>query len=209
MGWSRRQTIASGAKARVNETSVFIAGQILINVNVNNMSETLFPLEITHTHLVNAAYKWVLKSGGCGVAFREFNTGASNGEYPDVIGFYCGGSLLIECKASRSDFHADKTKRFRQFPQLGMGTKRYYCCPVGLLKFAELPKGWGLLEVNGDHKVKATRPLIRQIRNYPHEHIPDYEHEKNLKAEHELMYSALRRLHIRGRIEEVYDERTK
>lgn len=89
------------------------------------MSETLFPLEITHAHLVNAAYKWVLKSGGCGVAFREFRTYCCNGEQPDVIGFYSGGSVLIECKASRSDFYADRSKmlgniRHKEWVQRGI-----------------------------------------------------------------------------------------
>lgn len=90
-----------------------------------------------------------------------------------------------------------------------MGTKRYYCCPKGLLKKDELPEGWGLLEVNGDHSVKATRPIVTLVNDYGHDYRTDFEHEKNLKAEHELMYSALRRLQIRGRIEEVYDERPK
>lgn len=170
------------------------------------MSETLFPLKLTHAQLVMAGYKWALKRGGCGVAFREFRTYATNGEHPDVIGFSSGGSLLIECKISRSDFLLDKRKRFRQNPAFGMGRIRYYCCPTGLIKKEELPEGWGLLEVNSDYKVKATRPLITLINDYGHEYIDDFRHENNLKAEHELMYSALRRLHLRGRIEEIYSE---
>lgn len=170
------------------------------------MPETFFPIQLTHAQLVTAAYKWLLKSGGCGVAFREFKTFASNGEIPDVIGFYSGGSKLIECKASRADFFADRQKSFRIHPVLGMGDIRYYCCPKGLLKKEELPTGWGLLEVDEKGKAKANRPTVTLTNGSGFEYKTDYRHEKNLKAEHELMYSALRRLHIRGRIEEVYTD---
>jgi hypothetical protein len=166
----------------------------------------LFPTILSHANLVTAAYKWVLKNGACGVAFREFRTNCCNGEHPDVIGFNSGGSVLIECKASRADFFADRNKSFRQTPALGMGDIRYYCCPKGLLKKEELPEGWGLLEVDNTGKAKASRPLVRLLNDYGNEYTTDYRHEKNLKAEHELMYSALRRLHLRGRIEEVYSD---
>lgn len=167
---------------------------------------SLFPITLTHAQLVTAAYDWILKRGRCGVAFREFRTGASNGEHPDVIGFYCGGSVLIECKASRADFLADRQKMFRKHPQLGMGTIRYYCCPKGLLKKEELPEGWGLLEIDEKGKAKAIRPRATMTNEAGNQYDGDYRHEKNLKAEHELMYSALRRLHLRGRIEEVYSD---
>ncbi|MCP3944994.1 MAG: hypothetical protein GY710_26450 [Desulfobacteraceae bacterium] len=68
----------------------------------------------THTHdeLIKIAEKWLLKR--CGFAFRELTTFAS--ETPDVIGFRQGESILIECKTSRADFHADKKKIFRRRP---------------------------------------------------------------------------------------------
>lgn len=34
----------------------------------------------------------------------------------------------------------------------------------------------------------------------------DYKHERNVRAEMGLMYSGLRRLHLRRRIEEIYDD---
>lgn len=154
---------------------------------------------MTHVVLVQIAYDWVLKNGyGC--AFREFRTLACNGEFPDVIGFCSGGeSVVVECKVSRADFLADQKKRFRRTPELGMGSKRFYCAPAGLIKPEELPAGWGLLEVNQKAKVKAVvHPWKDWKTRYDH-------NVKNWKAEHGLMYSALRRLHLRGRIEEVYD----
>ena len=145
---------------------------------------------MTHKDLIEPAYKWVLNSGKCGVAFKEFKTANSAGEEPDVIGFHGGGkSILIECKATRADFLSDKKKRFRRIPSLGMGTERYYFCPTGLIKDIELPFAWGLIYFNGSR----CRRIVRSSWIL-----------KNLKAEHELMYSALRRLHIRNRIPEVY-----
>ena len=164
----------------------------------------LFPLEITHAQLVEAAYKWITKRGGCGVAFKEFKTYASNGEIPDVVGFYSGGSMIIECKASRSDFLADKNKHFRKTPENGMGDRRYYCCPAGMIKVEELPTGWGLLYV--DEFYHVTRKHYPKMKADWGDYEVPYKHKKNLKAEHELMYSALRRLQIRGRIEEVYTD---
>lgn len=159
---------------------------------------TLFPH--THKDLVNIAYNWILRRSSCGVAFKEFNTNACNGEYPDVIGFGTWGhSVLVEVKISRSDFFADRKKFFRIHPEQGMGTQRFYCCPSGLLKKEDMPSGWGLIWVN--EKGKATMVHSPYTGNIAERHQG---FQKNIKAEHGLMYSALRRLHIRGRIDEVY-----
>jgi len=162
---------------------------------------------MTHKDLVEVGYKWVLKSGGCGVAFKELNSGAFNGEYPDVIGFASGGhSLLIEVKTSRSDFLSDSRKRFRKDPKIGMGSYRYYLCPKGLIKREELPEGWGLIYV--DDKLRARveyKPMIEVVKEcgtYKYH----YTHEKCLKSEHGLMYSALRRLFIKGYVKHIYDK---
>lgn len=156
---------------------------------------------MTHAMLVQIAYKWVLRNG-CGVAFREFRTLACNGEFPDVIGFSSGGhSVLIECKVSRADFQADKKKTFRSTPELGMGCYRFFCCPKGLLQEEDIPAGWGLIEVDVKGKPRAT---IHPWREWA---TRNNRNPKNWKAEHGLMYSALRRLALRGRIDEVYDEK--
>jgi hypothetical protein len=158
----------------------------------------LFPL--THKQLVGIAYQWLLKNCSCGVAFKEFHTMASNGEHPDVIGFGSWGhSVLIEVKISRSDFFADRKKRFRQFPEMGMGTQRYYCCPAGLLTKEDLPDGWGLVYVDESAKAKCVYSPYKGNIAERHKGFT-----KNIHAEHGLMYSALRRLFLRGRIEEIY-----
>lgn len=153
-----------------------------------------------HKILVNAAYHWALKNGGCGVAFKELRSHACNGEHPDVIGFGAWGySIVIECKSSRSDFYADQKKSFRQNPALGMGTQRFYCCPTGLLKPNDLPEGWGLIYVNEKLKTKCVHQPYKGNISKRNDGF-----DKNIKAEHGLMYSALRRLHLRGHMDEIY-----
>ena len=80
----------------------------------------------------------------CSVVLYEFATAAD--ENPDVIGWAPGaGSVLIECKLSRSDFLRDGTKSVRSNPRAGMGHRRYYLCPPDLIQLKDLPPKWGLL----------------------------------------------------------------
>ncbi len=160
---------------------------------------------MTHSKIVEIAYKWVLKNASCGVAFKEFKSVNYSGEIPDVIGFGSGHSVLVECKVSRNDFLSDKSKPFRQRPEIGMGDKRYYCCPKGLISKDELPYGWGLIYINEKNKaIVHYSPQIEIVKEYGtrKEWI---KHKKCIKSEHMLLYSALRRLHLRGRIDEIYD----
>lgn len=158
---------------------------------------------ITHDDLVQIAYRWVLTARSCGVAFREFNSAACNGEYPDVIGFGAWGhSVVVECKISRSDFARDKLKSFRKSPEQGMGSQRFFCCPTGLVHPDELPEGWGLVYVSETRKARiAHDPYGGNVR------WRKTPMEKNIKAEHGLMYSALRRLHLRGLLDTIYENR--
>jgi hypothetical protein len=97
-----------------------------------------------HKALVSAAAEWAKKRYP--VVLTEVVSCAR--ETPDVMGFKSDQSVLIECKASRSDFHRDKHKVVRMMPENGMGRVRYYCAPTGLLKADDMPNGWGLLGVN-------------------------------------------------------------
>lgn len=152
----------------------------------------------THKELVDIAYKWVLKNASCGVAFKELST--LEAEIPDVIGFGAfGHSVVIECKATYVDFKADRKKPFRQNPEKGMGSHRYYCCPTGLIKPDELPEGWGLIYVDDKHKARCV------VKPYKGNNVHRNKQDKNTQAEYSIMYSALRRLHLRGRIEEIYE----
>lgn len=142
---------------------------------------------ITHNDLVCIGYKWLLRSTPCGVAMKDLATWSY--EQADVMGF-CGNgiSILIECKTSRSDFFNDRKKVFRIYPDLGMGSQRFYLCPEGLIKEHELPNGWGLLYVNDKGKVKVIK------QNYKGSNLRDTAFTKNINNEYSVMYSALRRL---------------
>lgn len=153
---------------------------------------------MTHDDLCLRAEKW-LKTQGCGVVFHDrFQPYTPNGEQPDAIGWKDGLSFLVECKTSRSDFLADKKKKFRIDPSLGMGDYRFYMCPPGVIKEEDLPEGWGLLYVTP----KQVRKVVFPKSNCWHNFKP---FEANKIAENYMMLSALRRLTIRGHLDAIYE----
>lgn len=142
--------------------------------------------EISHQELVDRAFLY-LHTIRCSVRFKERITSIS--ENPDAMGF--GGrhfSVLIECKASKADFLTDKKKWFRRKPIDGMGYKRYFMAPVGLLKPSEIPKGWGLLEV-----YEKTPRMNRRVRVTVE---AESFYERNREAEISYLVSAIRRINI-------------
>lgn len=145
---------------------------------------------LTHTKIIEYSRK-VLKRAGtmwkCGITFAELST--ANTEIPDVLGFQSDGSALIEAKASRSDFLSDKKKKFRKYPQIGMGNYRFYACPKGIIKKEELPDKWGLIYVS--EKGRSTL-VVKPERQ-----------ECNLRAENTYMYSVLRRIIIYNKTKEI------
>lgn len=105
----------------------------------------------THAELVERAGRWLRNSAHtkidsvtgdpcvvrCGVVLTDPPGGS---EHPDAIGWSNGGgcSVLIECKASRCDFLADKTKWIRRVckqngEKHGLGQFRFYMAPVGII----------------------------------------------------------------------------
>jgi hypothetical protein len=133
-----------------------------------------------HSTLVAMGVQWLSRK--CSVVLYEFATPAD--ENPDVIGWISGaGSVLIECKLTRSDFLRDAEKTVRKNPRAGMGQRRYYLCPPDLIQVKDLPPKWGLLW--------ATRGQIivkREARGHA---------ERNLPAEVQFLSSMLRRAQIR------------
>lgn len=100
---------------------------------------------MTHADLVARDVRWLSGTRGCGVVLTRPNNWSF--ELPDAIGFYADGfSVLVECKVSRADFHRDKSKFHRLFPEMGAGSHRFYLTPPGLLQREEVPHPWGLLE---------------------------------------------------------------
>lgn len=111
--------------------------------------------DLTHNELCRLAVTWLQRPAsrygpGCQVAFSEAKA-ADNGEIPDAIGFRALGwercSVLVEAKATRSDFLADRDKPHRTDPTTGIGTYRYFLAPAGIIDVSELPARWGLVEV--------------------------------------------------------------
>lgn len=82
-----------------------------------------------------------------------------------------------------------------------MGNWRFFICPKGLISKDELPWNWGLIEVNEKGKaIMVFNPFGKGniYSNWTSQ-------EKNEQAEKQMMFSALRRLHLRKRIEEIYE----
>lgn len=152
-----------------------------------------------HAELVERAARW-LKSFGCGVVFDDrFQARTSSGGKPDALGFKAGVSILIECKSTRADFLADKKKKVRQQPELGVGDWRFYLCPTGVIKPEELPEGWGLLYYEGRSVKKITgipnNALLERGKPF----------SGNAEDEQRILYSALRRVVLRGHFDCVYE----
>ena len=148
--------------------------------------------KMTHCELVKIAERWLVCSRKCGAVLTELVTLGM--ETPDAIGFRDGTSTLIECKTSRSDFLADARKLFRRNPWMGMGTFRFYLCPVGVITVQDLPEKWGLIWVN--EKGKAKMQVGPQGNIWSSQEAFRFV-EKNVQAEQAMLVSALRR--IQGR----------
>lgn len=124
--------------------------------------------------------RWL--SRRCSVVLYEFATAAD--ENPDVIGWASGaGSLLMECKLTRSDFLRDAAKIVRRNPRAGMGQRRYYLCPSEVIMVTDLPPKWGLIWA-----AKGQLIVKREARGHA---------ARNLPAEIEFLSSMLRRAQIR------------
>lgn len=111
---------------------------------------------MTHADLVRLACEWLRKRRRFAVVIGDARANIVN-EQPDAIGWNAAGfSVLIECKTSRADFRRDKRKHQRRHPTSGMGWERIYLAPAGVVPIAELPPGWGLLEVNAKGRIEET-----------------------------------------------------
>jgi hypothetical protein len=134
---------------------------------------------MTHSSLVALGVRWLSRQSS--TVFYEFAAAAK--ENPDIIAWSSGFSTLIECKATRADFLNDAKKTVRRNPGRGMGQRRYYLCPAGIIKIEELPKKWGLLWVE-----KGRITMMREARGHP---------ERSLTAEITFLSATLRGAQIR------------
>lgn len=155
----------------------------------------------THADLCQLAVKWLLRPNsrggpGCQVAFSESRRGYLTGEIPDAIGFRAGVhdecSVLVECKATRSDFLADLKKNHRLNGAEGMGMYRYYMAPAGLIAPTELPQRWGLVEVDARGVFNVIAGLAANKGwDKPYS---DWTHPHNIEAERSLLTRILYRV---------------
>lgn len=113
---------------------------------------------------------------------------------PDAMGWKNAcHSVLLECKVTRADFLADRAKPFRQRPETGVGSERYYLAPQGLIEVEELPCGWGLLEVCG-REIEVTKRSAKNLRS-----PVGFEFEMN------LLLASLRRVEVRIEPQSITD----
>jgi hypothetical protein len=138
-----------------------------------------------HAQLIARAVEWLRCKYGCVIILSEQY--CATGEVPDVIGWkgHCQ-SVLVECKVSRSDFLTDAGKPFRQKPEDGLGSKRFYMAPAGIIAREELPKYWGLLEWKGREVQMAVKPGRQDLRS-----------SVGLMKEMNLLLASLRRVEVR------------
>lgn len=126
---------------------------------------------MTHDDLVERAARWLKNSRKCCVVTTETES-AGTVEIPDAVGWHRNGtSTLIECKVNRSDFTGDRHRRDgggkvsgrrRRRGYGGIGTRRYYMAPKGLITACDaLPWGWGRLELCGSRVFERVSPEPR------------------------------------------------
>jgi len=159
--------------------------------------QTKMDEHMTHDELVKLAVEWLKRQHA--VVISEMASGI---EEADAIGFKPWGTTLIECKASRSDFMADRHKPFRINQKSGMGSTRYYLCPKGVvLDVDELPPRWGLIEYRNGRYCMVHAPIVYPVS------------DKDVQSEMGLLISLIRRM---GRAEpekcvsvKIYTHETK
>ena len=134
-----------------------------------------------HNDLVERAVRWLYGTKRCNIVLSGH---ASCREIPDAVGwctsYKSSGSILVECKTSMSDFHADKRKDH----DTRMGTWRYFLCPVNLIPDSSIEKHYpdhGLLYLD--------RNRVYVIREAPERR------NVNLQAEIRLLQFALVHAH--------------
>jgi hypothetical protein len=146
---------------------------------------------MTHAKLVSMAVQW-LRRYRCGVVLSE--QACVSGEMPDAIGWKKAcHSVLVESKASRGDFLADRDKPFRLKPEIGVGCERYYLAPREMIRSEELPAGWGLLEVCG-REIERVKPSAKNLRS-----------DIGFGYEMNLLLASLRRVEVRIEPQSITD----
>lgn len=146
---------------------------------------------MTHVQLVEKAVRW-LRAYRCGVVLSE--QACVSGEMPDAIGWkQACHSVLVECKVTRADFLVDRDKPFRQKPEKGVGSERFYLTLPALVQIEELPCGWGLLEYRRG-RIEMMHASAKNLRT-----AIGFSYEMN------LLLASLRRVEVRIEPQSITD----
>ena len=138
---------------------------------------------LTHKELVKRATIWLVGAGHCGAVLSEISSAAM--ENPDAIGWQSHKSIVVECKASRADFLAQRNKPSVRIGRL-VGNERYFLCESGIIKPEDLEgTDYGLIYVDGKYCRTRTKAKYRSLS--PQEH----------DDERTMLVSALRRMQTR------------
>lgn len=128
---------------------------------------------MTHVELVERAVRWLWGTKRCNVVLSE---NASCSEVPDAIGWSTAGSwrgsIVVECKTSLSDFHADK-KKYGEYhhPEHGY---RYPAKRISAKEAAELNYVLNQTERMGRWRYYLTFPASGIGPDTVAEHQPDH-----------------------------------
>lgn len=146
---------------------------------------------MTHDELISVAWYAVLPYLDRGQGrLRTFESNlTATREIPDIIsiGDNEDECIVIECKATRKDFLADRKKPFRVYPQMGMGKYRAYVVNEGVVRDpCELPEGWMCFVVIDANTVwEMAGPGSDRRAKDPRDWWRVYEHkERNWRAEY-------------------------
>ena len=151
-----------------------------------------YNISMTHQQLVRMAEQWLRIKYRCGIVLSEQS--CSSGETPDVIAWKGAcRSVVVECKVTRADFLADRGKPFRQKPEQGVGSERFYLTPPALVKCEELPPGWGLLELRRG-RIEVVQASAKNLRT-----VAGFRYEMN------LLLASLRRVEVRIEPQSITD----
>jgi hypothetical protein len=137
--------------------------------------------KFTHEQLRKSAVRWLTVTKRCSVILSELVSSAM--EIPDAVGWKNGFSFLVECKASRSDFLANKHKCCIRSGR-GVGNHRFFLCAEDVITTLDLEgEDWGLLWVCESGRIKLIKEAVHRE--------PDH------RGEITMLVSALRRMKTR------------
>ncbi len=153
---------------------------------------------MTHDDIVERAIRWLLGTHRCNTVLKEFQAIPVD-EHPDALGWKGTWSVLVECKAHRSDFLRDRKKLARVFPSVcAVGCERWYLTPPDLAWPDEIPPGWGLAEVRPATIRRIVTPPVSKLLKPPIASVYPPIYHGRTNNELALALAALNRASTRG-----------